>query len=204
MGFKRYDMYHYSTQPIHTVILDNYYIAETEVTQELWQTVMRDNPSSKKGDSLPVNNVSWDDSQVFIRRLNNVTNSEFRLPTEAEWEYAARGGNQSKGYLYSGSDTLKFVRAFSGTSVAQKCPNELGIYDMSGSVYEWCSDYYSDTYYEVSSRYNPQGPNKDPGYGHVYRGKRDTSVSCLYFRHASSKADNYIGLRLVLSADTAK
>ena len=214
MGYLRYSYSEYDSQPVHTVVLDSYYIAETEVTQELWQTIMRDNPSVNQGDSLPVNNVSWDDSQLFIRKLNNITNSDFRLPTEAEWEYAARGGNKSKGYLYSGSDTLDVVCSPLHTPVAQKRPNELGIYDMSGSVYEWCSDYYSSNYYDVSPRYNPQGPDGNPGYDHVYRGRRegwrssngefDCHVSCLYERSASTKAKEDCGFRLVLSADTVK
>lgn len=214
MGYLRYSYSEYDTQPVHTVVLDSYYIAETEVTQELWQTIMRDNPSVNQGDSLPVNNVSWDDSQLFIRKLNSITNSDFRLPTEAEWEYAARGGNKSKGYLYSGSDTLDVVCSPAHTPVAQKRPNELGIYDMSGSVDEWCSDYYSARYYEVSPRYNPQGPDGNPGYGHVYRGERqgyrssngefECYVSCLYERASSTRAEKYCGFRLVLSADTVK
>ncbi|MBQ0015371.1 MAG: formylglycine-generating enzyme family protein, partial [Bacteroidales bacterium] len=125
-------------KPVHNVTLSSYYIGLTEVTQELWQAVMGSNPSYFKGLYRPVENVSWDDCQTFISRLNSLTGKNFRLPTEAEWEFAARGGTKSRGYKYSGSNTLDDVAWHVGNSgdkthdVGTKAPNELGIYDMSG------------------------------------------------------------------------
>jgi len=135
-------------KPAHQVTLSSYYIGETEVTQELWQAVMGSNPSHFSGSQKPVEYVNLYDCQAFISRLNSLTGQRFRLPTEAEWEFAARGGNESRGYKYSGSNTLNNV-AWYGTNsedqthnVATKSPNELGLYDMSGNVLEWCNDAY--------------------------------------------------------------
>jgi formylglycine-generating enzyme required for sulfatase activity len=128
------------------VILSSYYIGVTEVTQALWQAVMGNNPSYYKGDNRPVESVSWNDCQEFIKKLNSLTGRTFRLPTEAEWEYAARGGNRSKGYKYSGSNKLSEVAWYTDNSraithqVAGKIPNELGLYDMSGNIWELCND----------------------------------------------------------------
>ena len=139
--------------PAHNVTLSSFYIGKYEVTQEQWQAVMGSNPSYFKGAKRPVENVSWGDCQVFIRRLNLLTGKKFRLPTEAEWEYAARGGNKSRGYTCSGSNTIGVVAWSLSNSndktheVATKAPNELGIYDMSGNVWEWCEDWYSSSYY---------------------------------------------------------
>ena len=152
-------------KPAHQVMLSPYYIGKTEVTQELWEAVMGSNPSFFSGNkNRPVENVSWDDCQVFINKLNRLTGKRFRLPTEAEWEYAARGGKKSKGYKYSGSNTIDAVAWYdtnsAGTThpVASKAPNELGLYDMSGNVWEWCSDWYGKSYYEESPEPNPIGP----------------------------------------------
>ena len=152
-------------KPAHQVMLSPYYIGKTEVTQELWEAVMGSNPSFFSGNkNRPVENVSWDDCQVFINKLNRLTGKRFRLPTEAEWEYAARGGKKSKGYKYSGSNTIDAVAWYdtnsAGTThpVASKAPNELGLYDMSGNVWEWCSDWYGKSYYEESPEPNPTGP----------------------------------------------
>ena len=134
-------------KPVHSVTLSGYNIGKTEVTQELWQAVMGSNPSRFKGDNMPVECVSWDDCQEFIRKLNSLTSQNFRLPTEAEWEFACRGGNNSRGYKYSGSNYIDNVAWYDGNSgdkthpVATKSPNELGIYDMSGNVWEWCNDW---------------------------------------------------------------
>ena len=161
-------------KPQHKVTLDDYYIAETQVTQALWQAVMGDNPSHWKGDNLPVETISWDDCQEFIKKLNQLTGKTFALPTEAQWEFAARGGNLSKGYKYAGSDNLDEVAWFGDNSnrqthtVAQKKSNELGLYDMSGNVWEWCNDWYDYTYYELSPECNPQGPTS--GVNRVLRG----------------------------------
>ena len=149
-------------KPTHQVTLTNdYYIGKYEVTQALWQAVMSNNPSYFKGDNLPVEKVSWNDCQEFISKLNTITGKTFRLPTEAEWEYAARGGKKSKGYQYSGSNNLSDVAWYEDNSgnkthaVGSKQANELGIYDMSGNVWEWCQDWYGK--YSSSSQTNPTG-----------------------------------------------
>ena len=150
-------------KPAHQVtITKDYYIGKTEVTQALWKAVMGNNPSDFKGDNKPVEQLSWNDCQEFIRKLNSLTGKAFRLPTEAEWEFAARGGNNSRHYKYSGSDNLHEVGWYTANSsntthdVATKQPNELGIYDMSGNVYEWCQDWYGD--YSSNAQYDPAGP----------------------------------------------
>ncbi|HPN37220.1 MAG TPA: formylglycine-generating enzyme family protein, partial [Melioribacteraceae bacterium] len=126
--------------PVHSVTLNTFRISKYEITQKLWNAVMETNPSEFKGDSLPVDNVSWIDIQQFISKLNQITGKNYRLPTEAEWEYAARGGNQSLGYKYAGSDDMNTVAWYDRNSgktthpVGLKAPNELGIYDMSGNV----------------------------------------------------------------------
>ena len=150
-------------QPVHQVTLSGYSIGETEVTQALWEAVMGSNPSKWKDSNLPVEQVSWEDCQEFITRLNQKTGRTFRLPTEAEWEFAARGGNKSKGFKYSGSNNIGEVAWYNGNSgnkthtVKTKQPNELGIYDMSGNVYEWCQDWYGK--YNRKSQTNPSSPS---------------------------------------------
>lgn len=160
-------------KPAHQVTLSDYAIGETEVTQELWQAVMGSNPSYFTGNlQNPVERVSWEECQIFIRKLNNITGQNFRLPTEAEWEYAARGGNSGKGYKYSGSGSIDKVAWYNGNSlktthpVKTKQPNELGIYDMSGNVYEWCHDCYNP--YPAFAVINPKG--KTSGSYRVIRG----------------------------------
>ena len=149
-------------KPVHSVTLSGYYIGKTEVTQALWNAVMGSNLSSVKGDNQPVEGVNWNDCQEFIRKLNALTGQNFRLPTEAEWEFACRGGNNSRGYKYSGSNYIDNVAWYDGNSggkahpVATKLPNELGIYDMSGNVYEWCSDWCGG--YTSGAQTNPKGP----------------------------------------------
>ena len=193
-------------KPVHSVTLSSYYIGKTEVTQELWQAVMGNNPSEFKEDRKPVEMVTWDDCQAFISKLNSLTGKKFRLPTEAEWEFAARGGIKSKGYKYSGSNTLADVAWYSDNSgrttheVGTKNPNELGLYDMSGNVYEWCNDWYGN--YSSSPSNNPTGPSS--GSDRVCRGGGwiEYAGSC-----RSSNRRNYspdcryclLGLRLCLS-----
>ncbi len=152
----------YDEAPAHRVSLDSFRIGETMVTQELWKAVMGNNPSHFKGDDKPVENISWDDCQAFISKLNVMTGERFRLPTEAEWEFAARGGRFSNGFKYSGSnniDTVAWFNCETTHSVKGKLPNELGLYDMSGNVLEWCKDCYAVDYYASRNEWqNPQGP----------------------------------------------
>ena len=146
-------------KPVHKVTVDDFYLGEIEVTQLLWEAVMGNNPSYFSGDSLPVGDVSWNDCQQFIKNLNMQTGNKFRLPTEAEWEYAARGGKYHRGYKYSGSDIIDDVAWYNGNVVSNalsKKANELGLYDMSGNMWEWCSDWYGN--YPSSDQINPEGP----------------------------------------------
>ena len=192
--------------PVHSVTLSSYYIGETEVTQELWEAVMGSNPSYYSGyPQRPVESVSWNDCQEFITKLNNLTGRNFRLPTEAEWEYAARGGNKSKGYKYSGSNTIGDVAWYDDNSgskthdVKAKAANELGIYDMSGNVWEWCQDLYGD--YSSGSQTNPTGPSS--GSYRVLRGgswhlsARNCRVSHRDSYYPGDGSSNF-GLRLAL------
>ena len=197
-------------RPAHQVTLTDYYIGQTEVTQALWETVMGNNPSNFKGENLPVENVYWDDCQAFIEKLNRLLSNElggkrFTLPTEAQWEFAARGGNKSKRYKYAGSNNLDDVAWYGDNSgeqkhpVAQKQPNELGLYDMSGNVWEWCQDLYGR--YSLNAQTDPQGP-KD-GAKRVLRGgswyfyAKGCRVS---YRGSYTPGDRYslLGLRLCL------
>ncbi len=149
--------------PTHYVNLPSFYMGSHEVTQEEWKTVMGKNPSRFKGAKRPVDNVSWHDCQAFISKLNSLSRKRFRLPTEAEWEFAARGGDRSRGYIYSGSNNVSRVAWCAATSgsrthdVEAKSPNELGIYDMTGNLWEWCADWYG--YYDSEMQNNPAGPN---------------------------------------------
>ena len=163
-------------QPVHSVTLSTYYIGETEVTQELWQAVMGGNPSRFTGSQRPVEQVSWNDCQEFIEQLNALTGKKFRLPTEAEWEYAARGGNKSKGYIYSGSNDVDAVA--------------------------WYSDNSESSTHEVKGKL-PQGPSS--GSNRVFRGGgwRHAAVYCrCASRNAymSTSTYYYLGLRLAISA----
>ena len=210
-------------KPAHQVTLSSYYIGETEVTQALWEAVMSSNPSYFKGANRPVENVSWNDCQTFISKLNAMTGKTFRLPTEAEWEYAARGGNRSMRYKYSGSNTIHEVGWYyenSGNSrldetiwdydklvsngccthpVKQKKANELGIFDMSGNVYEWCQDW--EGVYSSSSQTNPTGPSS--GSFRVNRGGgwiNFARICRVSYRNSRSPDDRFgfLGLRLAL------
>lgn len=192
----------------HKVTLSPFYIAETVVTQALWKTVMVGNPSPSynEGACNPVENVCWDDCQKFIESLNKMTGLTFRLPTEAEWEFAARGGNNSKRTLYSGSDNIDDVAWHSANSanrthpVAQKKPNELGLYDMSGNVWEWCEDYYEP--YTPKDQVNPHGPQF--GSRRIARGGswNYSEEYCIVWSrncHAQNTHFNGYGLRLAMS-----
>jgi len=149
-------------RPVHEVTVNAFKIAKYQVTQKQWKAIMGDNPSYFKGDYLPVENVSWHDVQTFIGKLNEATGKKYRLPTEAEWEFAARGGNKSLGYKYCGNNELDLAGWYTFNSenmthpIGEKTPNELGIYDMSGNVWEWCSDWASE--YSNQPQTNPQGP----------------------------------------------
>ena len=194
-------------KPVHQVTLTNdYYIGKYEVTQALWQSVMGSNPSYFKGDNLPVETVSCDDCKEFISKLNRITGRKFRLPTEAEWEYAARGGKMSRGYQYSGSSNISDVAWYDENSgsktrpVGTKQANELGIYDMTGNVWEWCQDWYGS--YVSSSQTNPIGAVS--GSLRVVRGgglysNAWTCRSSFRNRGTPDYRGNNGGLRLVLS-----
>ena len=218
-------------KPQHWVTLDSYYIGETEVTQELWEAVMNDNPSQFKGKQMPVEHVSYDDCLLFIQRLKSKTGKSFRLPTEAEWEFAARGGINSKHCKYAGSndidvvawywrnsgdnnitwdysnDSVKYLEHFNHCQthpVKEKAPNELGLYDMTGNVLEWCSDWFE--WYSAESVSNPQGPtsaNPDR-YGKVRRGGyylQSERYSRITYRLRTQPHERHewLGFRLALS-----
>jgi formylglycine-generating enzyme required for sulfatase activity len=193
-------------KPAHEVIISSFCIGETEVTQELWQAVMGSNPSSFTGDpQRPVEMVSWINCKTFINRLNQLTGKTFRLPTEAEWEFAARGGNQSQGYIYSGSNTIGDVAWYYQNSsytthpVATKAPNELGLYDMSGNVTEWCQDWYGS--YSSDAQTNPVGPST--GYSRVHRGGIYASACRVSYRSyfSPTNTSDFCGLRLAFDPD---
>jgi len=163
-------------QPVHKVTLNNFHISKYPVTQLLWKTVMGNNPSFFNNfNNYPVDNINWFDTQEFIKKLNSITGKNYRLPTEAEWEYAAKGGNKSKGFKYAGSNNNDNVAWYDNNSydvgkansnygthaVGEKKPNELDIFDMSGNVQEWCNDRYNQSYYDNSIQVNPKGPSLD-------------------------------------------
>ena len=192
-------------KPVLSVTLSGYYIGKTEVTQALWKAVMGSNPSFWKGDNLPVEQVTWNECQEFIRKVNSLTGENFRLPTEAEWEFACRGGNNSRGYKYSGSNYIDNVAWYDGNTghkthpVATKLPNELGIYDMSGNVWERCSDWYGK--YSSGAQTNPKGPydgwdRVDRG-GSWHDGARDCRSSERSYNSPGDRI-SYLGLRLTL------
>jgi formylglycine-generating enzyme required for sulfatase activity len=196
-------------KPAHQVTLSDFYIGKFQVTQAQWKAIMRDNPSYFIYDDLPVERVSWNDTQEFIKKLNEKTGRKYRLPTEAEWEYASRGRQKIKGYKYSGSNNIEEVAWYCRNSrgkthtVGNLKPNELGLFDMSGNVWEWCNDWYGSDYYKNSPKSNPSGPTT--GSFHVLRGGSgydsagDCSVSYRNYRAPGDRNDN-IGLRIVRTA----
>ncbi len=210
----------FDEKPVHNVTLNSFHIGETEVTQALWNAIMGDNPSFFKGDDLPVESVSWVDCQSFITKLNEETKGQrpdgrvFRLPTEAEWEFAARGGNYSRNTQYAGSSSIDAVAWFDDNSsqkthdVAQKSPNELGLHDMSGNVWEWCHDWYDENFYSKSPSTNPCDAKRSSfeqlfANNRVVRGGSWSSNvrSCrVAFRHRRPLEDKYkyLGFRLAI------
>ncbi len=198
-------------KPAHQVTLTSYLIGQTQVTQYLWMAVMGKNPSNfSKDKKRPVDTVSWEECQIFIQKLNLLTGEHFRLPTEAEWEFAARGGNRSRGYTYAGSNNLDDVAWYCENSgwititckthpVATKKPNELGLYDMSGNVLEWCQNWYGD--YSNDAQTNPTGPTL--GTGLVSRGggwSSDAGDCRVSYRNSFTPGfrSGLLGLRLAL------
>ncbi len=211
-------------QPVHSVTLSSFNIGKYEVTQAQWKAVMGNNPRSSRSsrsssssyfsgcNNCPVGNVSWNDVQEFIRKLNAQTGKNFRLPTEAEWEYAAKGGKHSNGYTYSGSNNLGSVAWYYGNSknkphaVGDKQANELGIYDMSGNVWEWCSDWYGK--YSSYNENNPTGASSSGQYRvRVLRGGSLNDFAMEWCRSANRDShfpehrDFNIGFRLVLPVE---
>ncbi len=205
-------------KPQHQVTISGFYIGKYPVTQLVWKAVMNgENPSGFKGDDRPVEQVSWDDAQEFIKQLNEVTNDTrpaghfYRLPSEAEWEYVARGGKyHAEGYKYAGSDRLKDVGWFASNSgsetkpVGQKQPNQLGIHDMSGNVWEWCEDDWHSDYKGAPEDGTAWINHSNRGTYRVNRGGSwlSTAQNCRaayrYFNSPGYRYD-YIGFRLALS-----
>lgn len=201
-------------KPVHSVTISKgYYIGETEVTQALWKAVTGNSPTTSRfawsttyglGDNYPAYYISYEDVQSFITKLNSLTGAQFRMPTEAEWEFAARGGNKSKGYIYSGSNTVGDVAWYTENSgskahaVKTKAANELGIYDMSGNVWEWCSDWYGS--YSSSSVTDPTGPAS--GSCRVQRGGSWNNSCRSAYRglNVPTVRSSYLGVRLACSA----
>ncbi len=197
-------------KPVHSVTLSDFYIGETEVTQSLWQAVMGGNPSYFRNGNFPVEDVSWYDCQEFIQRLNTKTGKKFSPPTEAQWEYAARGGKKSIGYKYSGSNNIASVGWFDTNcnetthNVKSLAANELGLYDMTGNVYEWCQDWYADRY-DYNSATDPTGPYS--GTLRVVRSgswksKARNCRTAYRFKYTPEYHFRNLGLRLCISTST--
>ena len=213
MGSEGRDAYRWE-KPVHKVGLDSFYMGKFPVTQAVWKAVMgtEHNPSFYHGDLRPVETVSWENCEQFIQRLNEETGKNYRLPFEAEWEYAARGGWLSQRYLYAGSDKLNEVGWYVENSdretkdVGLKHPNELGLYDMSGNVWEWCQDWYSEEYYQACFDQgivkNPIGAEKSDDRvirGGSWSGKPLDSPSTDRRDDSPGIRFNDLGLRLVLT-----
>lgn len=192
-------------KPVQTVKLSSFFIAQYEVTQLLYLELVGNNPNSFKNNNFPVANVSWDDAQEFIKKLNHLTNLHFALPTEAQWEYAAKGGNKSKNTIFAGHKEIKKVAWYKENSngmyhgVGNLLPNELNIYDMNGNVWEWCADYYAP--YTPENKENPTGPAT--GTTRVYRGGSwldNQTYSRITYRNSGNQSQkmNCLGFRVVL------
>ncbi len=197
--------YRDNEQPVHKVTVSGFSIGRYEVTQAEWKAVMGNNPSEYKGDKRPVENVTWAQCQEFIRKLNSLTGRKFRLPTEAEWEFAARGGNKSHGYTFAGSNDIGSVawycensRKYKSRNVGTKRPNELGLYDMTGNVEEWVQDWYGS--YSAAAQTNPKGPST--GEAHVVRSSNWDEGDWYSYVSAREMGHNYgsylTGFRLAL------
>jgi formylglycine-generating enzyme required for sulfatase activity len=198
-------------KPARLVTLSDFRISNYPVTQFQWASLMGYNPSQYGGDDSPVEGVSWDAAQEFIAKLKELSGMALRLPTEAEWEYAARGGNRSKGYKYSGSNNIDEVAWYWDNSggieygvrpIGTKAPNELGLYDMCGNVWEWVSDWYGEDYYRSAPQTNPQGPEtgecrvlRGGWWGYKQGGCRVSSRGNLY----PDAQFNFLGFRLALT-----
>ena len=197
-------------KPVHGVSLPSFYLGKYPVTQSVWTAVMGNNPSLYKGNQRPVERVSWDDAQEFICKLNEITRKVYRLPSEAEWEYAARGGTlmEGDGYVYAGSDKLKQVGWYHGNSDGQthdvglKVPNELGLYDLNGNVYEWCQDQWHG-YFEGAPDDGSAWEDRHKGASRVMRGgswpysSRDCRVASRHYYAPASLAE-HLGFRLAV------
>ncbi|MGV8134415.1 MAG: SUMF1/EgtB/PvdO family nonheme iron enzyme [Mangrovibacterium sp.] len=195
----------YNNALYHRIKMSNYYIGQTVVTQSLWEAVLKNNPSFSKGDNLPVEQVKWNDCQLFIQHLNQLTGKKYSLPTEAQWEFSAHGGTRCSGYQYAGSNEPFDVAWFDINSghkihpVSTKLPNELGLYDLSGNVFEWCQDWYGD--YRDGEQTDPAGPTF--GTYRVYRGGSWRSrAQCCWVVTRDHGSPNFrsadVGFRLAL------
>ncbi|MCC6286825.1 MAG: formylglycine-generating enzyme family protein [Chitinophagaceae bacterium] len=194
-------------RPAYEVVVDGYAISKYPVTQRQWIAIMGNNPSEFAGcDQCPIDKVTWNDAQKFIEILNALTGKKYSLPTEAEWEYAAKGGKDWKQFRYSGSDNIDEVGWYATNGgrhphqVGEKKPNAIGLYDMTGNVWEWCQDWYNKNYYELNENNNPVGPAS--GSGRVRRGGSwfTQAISCKVTTRNSVKQDymdDIGGFRLV-------
>lgn len=205
-------------KPVHAVTVRDFYLGKYEVTQGEWKAVMKQNPSRFVGDSLPVDSVSWDDVQLFIKKLNKLTGKKYRLPTESEWEYAARSGGKAEKYAGTSKGLDKETKeneladyawydVNSGEqthAVGVKKPNGIGIHDLSGNVWEWVQDRYAAEYYAKSPQENPTGP--EAGSDRVRRGgswassERGVRATFRYGDFADSRKD-FVGFRLALDKE---
>ena len=178
-------------KPAHPVTVNGFYISKFEVTQEIFEAVMGSSMSYFQSPNIPVNNLSWQQANFFIEKLNEMTGETYRLPTEAEWEYAARGGNESKGYAYSGSNNIDDVAWYSQNAnnqahpVGMKQPNELGLYDMTGNVGEFVSDAYDANFYRYSPKDNPNNARNEAS-GLAHKSVRGSS-----FSYNANESENY-------------
>ena len=201
-------------RPVHEVCVNDFYIGEAEVTQGEWKVFMAENPSVNKwGDNYPVDSVDWEDVKEFIKKMNVKTGKSYRLPTEAEWEYAARSGGRKDKFAGTNDESVleEYAWYYKNSDnethpVKQKKPNALGLYDMSGNVWEWASDLYDGSYYEISPKDNPKGP--DNGMYHMLRGgswyseaKNVRTTDRYWTKVGGGGTDTLYGFRLAMSAD---